>query len=461
MTFPSFASTDEVLNTYPKDGANNIPTDSKIKVFFDGERNAVDYEFIITPFIKGTLNSYQNSIIFTPETSLKKETEYEITVTDKNGDSLCNWSFTTASSTAYFAWETERIPDYGYVSSMTVDKSGNIYALFIKENHMAIYFACCPPGGAWGEDKVVCDMSGKNLSIHGAEIAVDSSGNPYAIWMAAPSSQCHASQCGDIYFSYRLSDGIWSKSIILTNGKEYANNPYITIDPSSNICVAWFGNKSGKPTIYFTCRSVNNTWTENEILYEGDSWSSNNKRMIKSDSAGNWGNIAVDSSGKCYAALPTGNGILFFSHPLNGKWSKGEVVSNMSGVRARIAVDSSGNPYVLWMEEKDGGKCNLYFSNRKVNTSWSSPVRVNDVADSVGCYGADIKVDSSGNAYVIWKNRGIYFSYRSVDGSWSPDVRICDEGSAYAIDPSGNVFIVGSDYRNGRYESYLTTGTKK
>jgi len=99
ISFSICSASDEVLNTYPKDGEMNVPVDSKIKIFFGMEKNPSDYIFVFTPSVEGTVTSYSNSIIFKPEKPLTGETGYKVTVKNKSGDVLIVWGFTTESAT--------------------------------------------------------------------------------------------------------------------------------------------------------------------------------------------------------------------------------------------------------------------------------------------------------------------------------------------------------------------------
>lgn len=94
----AYAGSDEILNTYPGDGAEYVPLANKIKVFFDGEMDKSDYSFTIIPSLEGSISSYENAIIFTPGSSLKKSTEYKVTIKNKKNDSSYSWSFTTNST---------------------------------------------------------------------------------------------------------------------------------------------------------------------------------------------------------------------------------------------------------------------------------------------------------------------------------------------------------------------------
>jgi hypothetical protein len=98
LTISLYAQANEVLNTEPKNNAEYVSLNSKIKAYFNGDRNKSDYNFTITPSLEGTISSYENAIIFTPNNSLKESTNYKITIKNNKDGSSYSWSFTTNST---------------------------------------------------------------------------------------------------------------------------------------------------------------------------------------------------------------------------------------------------------------------------------------------------------------------------------------------------------------------------
>ncbi|MEQ8224923.1 MAG: hypothetical protein ABRQ37_21565, partial [Candidatus Eremiobacterota bacterium] len=87
-----------------------------------------------------------------------------------------------------------------------------------------------------------------------------------------------------------------------------------------------------------------------------------------------------------------------------------------SASQSNIAVDSSGNAYAIWHDNRNG-KNHIYFSYRPSGGSWGTNVRVDDATGTHYAYAPDIAVDSSGKAYAVWYdnrtgNNHIYFSIR-------------------------------------------------
>jgi len=85
-----------------------------------------------------------------------------------------------------------------------------------------------------------------------------------------------------------------------------------------------------------------------------------------------------------------------------------------------IALDSSGNAYAVWKDFRNGDY-DIYFSYRPAGGDWGPNVKVNDDAGTSTQWFPAIAVDGRGNAYAVWMderkgNFDIYFSYRPAEG---------------------------------------------
>ena len=67
-----------------------------------------------------------------------------------------------------------------------------------------------------------------------------------------------------------------------------------------------------------------------------------------------------------------------------------------------IVIDAAQNLYAVWSDSRDGGS-DGYFAYRPNGGAWGANVRVNDLPGTVS--GAPmIAVNASGNAYVVWQD---------------------------------------------------------
>ncbi len=134
-----------------------------------------------------------------------------------------------------------------------------------------------------------------------------------------------------------------------------------------------------------------------------------------------------------------------------------------------IAIDAAQNLYAVWSDSRDGGS-DGYFAYRPNGGAWGANVRVNDRAGAVSS-APKIAVNASGNAYVVWQDYrnghpDIYYAYRPANGSWGASRRInTDTGTAVQRDPvigiddAGIASIAWTDDRNGHDDIYFTSGT--
>lgn len=184
--------------------------------------------------------------------------------------------------------------------------------------------------------------------------------------------------------------------------------------------------------------------------------------------------IAVDSNGTIYMAweddTATNSNILFtrstdggvtFSTPIN--------LSNTSGdsFNPRIAVGSAGNVYVVWEDDTPGNTVIMFSHSTNAGVSFSTPINLsNSSADSST---QQIAVDSSGNIYVVWENDtlnlGIFLS-RSTDGGATfsaPATLSTNPSGSYspqvAVGLSGNLSVVWEDDANSAADISFTYST--
>jgi hypothetical protein len=153
-----------------------------------------------------------------------------------------------------------------------------------------------------------------------------------------------------------------------------------------------------------------------------------------------------------------------------------DVSSTTAGRVSRLAVDNSGNIYLVW--HTGNGGYDLYSSkSTDGGATWSASVRINEVVGKVWLSSSPgLTMDSSGNLYTIWiDNRNvdwdkghIYFA-KSTDGgaTWSANVDVSNNpdgtGTVYAlglvVDGSGNLSAAWGDSRNGHWDVYFAQST--
>ncbi len=231
---------------------------------------------------------------------------------------------------------------------------------------------------------------------------------------------------------------------------EWAVHPSTAVDSTGNFYAIWSSNNSN---IYFSYKP------------SGGSWSENVKVNDALQGSGDFPSIAVDSNGNAYAIWQdsrNGNTDIYFSYrPSGGNWSSSTRVDdninpNFSCELPGIAIDASGNAYVVWHDNRNGYN-HIYYSYQTPGGNWSPSVRVdNSSANTVNCVWPRIASDPSGNLYITWHEDfifNVYFSYRPSGGNWNPGIRVNDvpnvAGWGFAgADLSENAYVVWVDHRN-------------
>jgi hypothetical protein len=287
--------------------------------------------------------------------------------------------------------------------AIAVDSAGNAYAVWTdRRNGIAdIYFSYCPAVGDWSVN-IPVDGNSFTLGQYHPDIAVDGSGNAYAIWVNYLGYQ------EEIDFAFRPVGGNWSASVQVTdtNVGNYPDQPAIAVDNSGNAYAVWMDERNGDEDIFFAYRPAGGVWGANILV---------NDDFVGGEQA-----------------MPD------------------------------IAVDSNRNAYALWADYRDGYPPDIYFSYRPVHGNWSTNIIVNDDNNNFWQHYPTISVDASGNAYAVWVDdrdgdidsdqTDIYFSYRPSSGSWGENIRVNDfTGDAtqpdIGVDNEGNVYVVWEDWR--------------
>ena len=342
---------------------------------------------------------------------------------------------------------------YG-VPCIAVDASGNAYAVWPdyrdgSTQRNDIYFSYRPAGGNWSPDTRVDDYVGPR-DQYDPSIAVDDGGNAYAVW----TDQRDEEYGGDIYFSYRPAGGSWGTSVRVDDdvGTTPQREPSIAVDSGGNAYAVWQDGRAGGGDAYFAYRPAGGSWGTNVMV---------------NDTLGPYGttslSIAVDPSGNAYALWFDGAvdaGDIYFSYrPAGGAWGPSDRINDYAGAAkpdfpCSIAVDSMGNAYAVWTDWRNHEYyCDVYFSYRPAGGTWTTSVRVNDdVGTTTGQGLPSIAVDSIGNAYAVWHDTrnghpDVYFSYRPAGGAWGTNVRVNDDaGLTYQGNPSIGLDSPGNAY---------------
>ncbi|MGM0564292.1 MAG: hypothetical protein ACQES2_08175 [Pseudomonadota bacterium] len=132
-----------------------------------------------------------------------------------------------------------------------------------------------------------------------------------------------------------------------------------------------------------------------------------------------------------------------------GQWGAAEQIENSDEYagKPKIAIDSSGNIIAVWRREEND-IIDIYAKRYSADSdSWSAREKINVTGGNAA--DAQIDVDESGNAIVVWRQRDgtiddIYANrFIATDGSWGT-AELIESGSGDARDPKIAVDSSGS-----------------
>jgi murein DD-endopeptidase MepM/ murein hydrolase activator NlpD len=174
---------------------------------------------------------------------------------------------------------------------LAVDRVGNAYALWLdkRSGRWDAYFAYRPAGGNWEPNVRVNDVQGSVFPMALA-IAVDQMGRAYAVWTDERNGDL------DVYFAYRPAGGEWGGNTRVSDDSAIASesSPDIAVDSSGNAYAVWEDTRNGDFDIYFAHRPGGGDWGTNERVNDDLGTALQVRPAITTDLWGNAYTVWVD-----------------------------------------------------------------------------------------------------------------------------------------------------------------------
>ncbi len=262
-------------------------------------------------------------------------------------------------------------------------------------------------------------------------------------------------------FYRRSTDGgdTWSTPKRLTWTAERSWDPAVAVDSSDVLHVFWADAIPGNFEIYYR-KSIDG----------GASWSANERlTWTADDSFGPF--IALDPSGDLHIAwydYTPGPADIYYKNSTDGgtSWSitKRLTWTADNSFYPCLIAGASGHLYIVW-EDDTPGNTEIYFkSSGDGGATWSASKRLTWTEGDSWFPSLSIEY-LSGDLHLIWSDATpgypeLYYK-GSADGgaTWSASKRLTwnsgtSETPVVSIDPSGNIHLVWSDNTPGNYEIY-------
>ena len=245
-----------------------------------------------------------------------------------------------------------------------------------------------------------------------------------------------------LYYARRDGSGAWSPRQNISQDADWAGPPTIAVDGSSSVHVIWQDKASN---IRYVMRSPAGGWSAPMPVSGGANGGS--PQMI------------VESGGVVHVAWSgTGNAAVYYTRrSAGGAWSPPLSVSpNTRGGAPKMALSRQGTVHFIWDAPAGGGWTDLFYALLLTDGSVDGPTNLTNTPKNNDAY-ENLAVDDSGNVYVVW-NRDfsggyqVFYVRRAGSGVWTDPVALSQAGYGQepqiAADRHGVVHVmVYNDYR--------------
>ena len=261
------------------------------------------------------------------------------------------------------------------------------------------------------------------------------------------------------------SEDRWTAPVSIAGSTDLERSPAIWIDGASDtIHAAWVGNKRQKPgghrselrLGYRRSQDGGGAWTPARHFPVGTALA--RRPHLMGDGRGNL-YLAVSNG------YPEGQERIHLLHSVDGGGAWGPVDVNFpedkkrgDTLALRMAVGSGGSAYLVWLDPTVGRSA-VVFTKAGANSTWSSPVRLND-DPAANCTEPRLAVQGD-SVYVVWRvvkgDRTILYFDHSRDGgaNWNSDQVIVERP---ALSVRTSLQPLGGSLLAGWFESVMRKG---
>jgi hypothetical protein len=348
---------------------------------------------------------------------INKTSDPQVAV-DANGNAFAVWrqkegTYYNISASRYDAaagtWSASVTLSRGEVNAklpqVAVDANGNAFAVWERQYGSSYHHVYArrydAQAGEWATLwHIDADTSASASNAYGPQVAVDASGNVFAVWK----------QDSKIYTNrYDALSGTWSGAVPLSTGVN-AKLPQLTVDASGNVFAVWRQHDSTHYSIYANRYDAGaGAWSGAVLIYAGDY-------------DAYYPHVAVDPGGNAFAVWHQSDGMhknIYASRydAAAGTWSGAEIIDavDYDAYYPHVAVDANGNAFAVW-HQKDtvldisDYNTDIYANRYDAGTgAWTGAVII-DAGDYRAWY-PRVAVDANGNAFAVWQQKASYGIY--------------------------------------------------
>ncbi|MRR54907.1 MAG: hypothetical protein EG822_10420 [Deltaproteobacteria bacterium] len=356
--------------------------------------------------------------------------------------SLSSCTGDTSQSASVGTWQDATfLMDNARLPVIGSDGNGNTIAVWWQSD--GLYSALFDQGQGWKTPQKIVGSESLAVSLSDVHLAVNAKGDAIVAWVHTDLGEfIQTVQTA----RYTVSSG-WSTPQQLTPPNNMVFNLDIALDASSNAVIAWEGlNPTSRRNIVVSYSMSASGWDSPHTFGADNRFAQYPK-------------IAVDSAGNAFVLWLEGesypNNVYVNRYSPDTGWSSPQQIATNVGPAAwtNISFDNSGNAMAVWGQSDSSDYPRIYSCRYVAGSGWGSSEAVDsNTLDSIE---PALTVDSSGSFRSVWvqfngTGNDIYGSRYAAGSGWGAPQLIGTGGNArsprVATDGLGNAFAVWQQY---------------
>ncbi|MCG2825888.1 MAG: exo-alpha-sialidase [Thermoplasmatales archaeon] len=344
--------------------------------------------------------------------------------------------------------------------SIAVDSSGIIHVVWQdgRDDLWGIYYSRSTDSGlTWSDSMRINSQSNSGIT---PSIVVDQRDRIHVVWAGATQEEPYR----EIYYMQSEDNGgAWGEEVRLTYASGDSLAPDI-VASDYRLHIVWSDKRDGNFEIYYK-RSDD----------EGNSWSDDVRLTNTSEKSGAPDIVANLVGEVCVVwhevyNINTGERDIFFRKSIDSgnNWAKSvRLTSNSKESReASIGMDSEKSIHIVW-QEGSFGDCKVWYGKwDRATGNWTEPQSIVSIEGDTSRM-VDIVVDPSDNLHLVWSdyrdgsgNSEIYYMVSRDHGeTWSEQTRLSHGPSTSwypkaSLDPQNHLHVTWFDGRDDNKEIY-------
>ena len=242
--------------------------------------------------------------------------------------------------------------DYDRSPNLLVTEDGTLHMMWLTSdvfNAKQIIYMQRSPNGTWSNMKSVAP---NQTDLWLPQMIVDQKGVVHIAW-----SNNSTNNNGGIYYSSRLSNGVWTNPQRISSG-DWGHLSPLVLDSSGGLHVAWSlydGN------VYYAHKNKYGTWYEPQFAGQNNVTDGATSTII---AVGKDSRAHIVSGGNRYSS--SDDRYLYYLRQLaDGAWAEAQNIENVNdNMQPYIIIDDTNSVHIAWTKQTDLGGDVYYISSR-------------------------------------------------------------------------------------------------